>query len=542
MAATRFSMRTILAQQTERTKGSAPTQIKQFIVDSDSRVDSLQNEIVALESQIAALVELRDRECATGAALRSLIAPIRTLPAELLAEIFVLTIRRDLKTPRLSVHVGDNSLCAVQIKDPFRVSHVCRHWRRIATGLPELWTGTVEVPFSPKLGEEEEEGEKYVNGLRAWFARSKPHAVSIAIRTPPYALSQTEFGSRLAGELRHVATRTRSLRFLDRASAWLVQHVADGRWDSLEELELGGVVADDDSDDDFVGTTILSFQTTAPQLRTLSIDLCSRIPMPWGQLTNLTILRDSMRIIPPEYVRDILSQCKNLVRASVFVVGWADHPPPKTDMLALDHLRVLTVHCIGDATHVLFLDYLSAPALDDFQLYFPYNNGDTEWPQAALTAFQLRSPNITKLKIDGSGFTMSADALIAALRHAPSLTDLTLVYCLDFSDNALLNVLCYTDGSLEPLVPRLHSLTIGEIHQDASQDGLARMITSRWWSDTKLASRPTVPAVARWRQIILIQDDSLSWGFKPSPKFQDRMDELRQSGLAVELIDYDSFY
>ena len=117
--------------------------------------------------------------------------------------------------------------------------------------------------------------------------------------------------------------------------------------------------------------------------------------MPWAQLTDLTILRE-IRDISPEYVRDILSQCKNLARATLIIVGWADHPPPKTDMLTLDHLRILTIHCIGEASHVLFLDYLSAPALDDLQLYFPYNSSDTEWPQATLTAFQLRSANITK--------------------------------------------------------------------------------------------------------------------------------------------------
>ncbi|KAJ7355895.1 hypothetical protein DFH08DRAFT_630400, partial [Mycena albidolilacea] len=85
-------------------------------------IASFENEIDALASQTSTLAELRDRECAAGAALRFLIAPIRTIPVELLAEIFVLTIRE-------SSH----------IQDAFAVSHVCCHWRQIANNTPRLW-------------------------------------------------------------------------------------------------------------------------------------------------------------------------------------------------------------------------------------------------------------------------------------------------------------------------------------------------------------------------------------------------------------------
>ncbi|KAJ6455403.1 hypothetical protein C8R45DRAFT_784866, partial [Mycena sanguinolenta] len=103
-------------------------QIKQLIAQSDSKVTSIQNEIAALESQITALVELRDCECAANAALRYIATPIRTLPVELLVEIFQLTICND-----------SGSSESQHIRDAFRVSHICRHWRQVANETPRLW-------------------------------------------------------------------------------------------------------------------------------------------------------------------------------------------------------------------------------------------------------------------------------------------------------------------------------------------------------------------------------------------------------------------
>ncbi|KAJ7268128.1 hypothetical protein B0H12DRAFT_1002293, partial [Mycena haematopus] len=78
--------------------------------------------VTSLESQISALVELRDRERACIAVLRHLISPIRTLPVELLAEIFELSIGVEMYE-----------------KDAFRISHVCSEWRHIAHSTPRLW-------------------------------------------------------------------------------------------------------------------------------------------------------------------------------------------------------------------------------------------------------------------------------------------------------------------------------------------------------------------------------------------------------------------
>ncbi|KAJ6451613.1 hypothetical protein C8R45DRAFT_1041808 [Mycena sanguinolenta] len=518
MVATLFSMCAILTQQIERTSGFTPTEIKQLIAESDSRVTSLHNEIMALESQIAALMERRDFEFATGDALRSLVAPIRVLPAELLAEIFLLTIR-------------DNS---VHVQDAFRVSHVCRHWRQIATGLARLWTGPVLVPFFRKSD------EAYVQGLHAWLTHSAPLAVPIVLQTPINIneSEEIEFGSPLVGELLHVAHRMRSLRFISKTSSWIVQRLAGATWDALEELELGPVGSNDNPDVDFDGSIILSF-TNAPRLRKLTIDLSSRMSMPWAQLTDITMLST---ISTPEVFRDIVSQWKNVTRIDISVRDWSVRSPPQTAVLALDHLRVLAVRWFGHVVdEMAVLDSLSVPTLDDLSLNFHFHTS-IEWAEAKLTAFQRRSPNITKLEIKSTFsdniFTLPSGALIAALRNAPGLSHLSIDGCPDLIDNDFLSALCYADD--HPLVPCLRSLILAEIHETLSQDGLADMIASRWWTDTELASRSRVPTVARWRQIRLKDRSSYyPGGFKLSQKFRETMEKLRQTGLAVDLVDYD---
>ncbi|KAJ7258713.1 hypothetical protein B0H12DRAFT_1232169 [Mycena haematopus] len=317
------------------------------------RLVMIVDEIAALESQsrIAAIVELRDRECAVGAALRFIIAPIRTLPVELLAEIFVLTIHysNELEPIQNSLH----------LRDAFRVSQVCCHWRQIAHGLPPLWTGPIKVEFSRPPDSEE---EIYANGLRALLTRSDRLSVHISMTGLEWTRSG-EIGPRLPEELLRVASRWRSLRFLEEAPASLVLRLAGGSLEALEELQLQKLHRDVA---DFDPTALLSF-TTAPRLRILTIDhdLDCRIPMPWTQLTDIVFTN----ALSPHVLFDVLAQCTNVVRAAVTTTGGSLLP---VHMLALDHLQILQVTFVRYMTRYQgppFLDLLSAPSLCDLQLF-----------------------------------------------------------------------------------------------------------------------------------------------------------------------------
>ncbi|KAF8189840.1 hypothetical protein K438DRAFT_933107 [Mycena galopus ATCC 62051] len=266
----------------------------------------------------------------------------------------------------------------------------------------------------------------------------------------------------------------------------------------------------------------------APRLRKLCIHSGCLIPMPWPQLTDITLTSCPS----PDIFLDILAQCTNLVKASI--ITGSSLLSGRTDIIALDHLRTLHLTFAGIVVHSLpFLDCISAPALDDLGL--PVLASRLEWAEATFTAFQLRSPNITRLEIQGVIATVPSrpNLLIAALLHAPSLTHLAIGDCWDLIDDAFLRALCYTDGA--PLVPHLHSLVLTELFGCFSEDVLTSMVTSRWWTDTELASRSSLPTVARWKCIHLGAGST----YKPSQKIRNRMNDLRQAGLDIELQGHD---
>jgi hypothetical protein len=58
-------------------------------------------------------------------------------------------------------------------------------------------------------------------------------------------------------------------------------------------------------------------------------------------------------------------------------------------------------------------------------------------------------------------------------------------------------------------------------------DIMARMLTSRWWTDAKLASNPVPPAVARWTLVRL--DGHLE------SRFVNIMAGLQRKGIPLEV-------
>jgi len=378
------------------------------------------------------------------------------------------------------------------------------------------------VSFSRRSGSE----EIYADGLQTWFARSAPLSIPISFTGLRDGMwFSPNINSRITEEVLKIAPRWRSLRVLQgQAPASFVRRLGQCRLDSLQELELEAI-EDPESDP----PPIISF-SAAPRLRKLCLNLYSdshqiHWHMPWAQLTDLT-LADCHA---PDIAIDILAQCANLVRASVGTTGWPVLPQARRD-IALNGLHTLSLPFTGSAEHaVSFLYHLSAPALEELCLNFgQMEYGVEKWTDAHFTAFQLRSPNITRLELSYSYLT--SNDLRTAIRQAPCLTHLQIAYCDYCFDDALFHALQYKDG-IEPLVARLHSLALVDMDEDAfTEDILAGMIASRWWTDAELASCLTPPAVARWTFV------QLSMRGKFSPEFEAIAENLRGKGLHIRIL------
>ncbi|KAF7365496.1 hypothetical protein MVEN_00422600 [Mycena venus] len=487
---TPLSIRSVVLEQAERISQSSKAEIERLIQESELKASSL-------ESQITALIELRDRERAISAALQYLISPIRTLPVELLVEIFSLAIRDD-----------------THIKDAFRISQVCVDWRHVAHNTPRFWTGRITVELD---GYDSEQAD----GLRAWLARSATLPVPVFFRVT------RDYSHRIPEEILAISHRWLSLRlhgWLVQVPMSLVRRVAECRLDSLEELHLGTI---DQEVSNFGHNTIPSFYT-APRLRKLTMsDFNSpQVLMPWAQLADLSFDFQS-----PDTALNILAQCTGLVKASIQTIGWHVLPEPRPDVLPLNHLHSLSVtfKFSGSPTHVVpFFHRLSAPVLEDICLDFGdiVPQGVVHWNEAHFTAFLLRSPNITRLELRDSYLT--SEDLRAVLRHVPSLTKLELAYPQDGCDDAFINALKYTDG-VDPFVPRLHSLLLEGIDENLfTEELLAGMIASRWWTDNELASRTVAPVVSRWKLVQLRH--------KFSEDFLGIVEDLRRNGLNIQFL------
>ncbi|KAJ6466204.1 hypothetical protein C8R45DRAFT_483340 [Mycena sanguinolenta] len=179
--------RAILVEQTERTRRSSKADIARFIEESEHRIASL-------ESQIRILVELRERERVCVDALRYIISPIRTLPIELLVEIFELAINDE-----------------THVEDVYRISQICADWRKVAHATPRLWTRPICVDLAYRSGSR---GQLYADGLEACDPRIPEHIFRIS-------------------------PRFHSLYCPDSLPLSIMSRLAECRLDSLEELQLG---------------------------------------------------------------------------------------------------------------------------------------------------------------------------------------------------------------------------------------------------------------------------------------------------------------
>ncbi|KAF7357472.1 F-box domain-containing protein [Mycena sanguinolenta] len=350
MTLTGASVRAALLEQRERTKRSSKAEIERFIEESEL-------EVTSIESQIAAFIESRDSHRARVLALKYIASPIYSLPVELLSEIFDLAIEDE-----------------THVEDAHRISQVCSDWRRVAHHTPRLWTRTLGVYFC-------DEKERMADGLKAWLARSAPLPVSILFAGggPGEGVNPS-----ILEEALRVAHRWRSLQLENEYAIlprWFLHQLSQCRLHSLEELDLGPILGDDDEDDDEQDTdSIPMVFASVPRLRKLRIFqfFFRQTVMPCVQLTDLTI--DN---VDPNIALDFLAQCPNLLVASVTISGWPQVPgsplqfPFRQDVLVLNQLSTLVFRMpmeTGRTYHITpFFDLLSAPLLQ--ALYYTCISG-----------------------------------------------------------------------------------------------------------------------------------------------------------------------
>jgi hypothetical protein len=467
----------------QSTASSFERQAKTLIKASEANV-------ARIDSQMRDLMRLRDQERGLITALKLVIAPIRKLPAELLVEIFMHVV---------DDHPGGST------KGVLVLCGVCAHWKRLACTTPQFWTN---VPL--RQGKPCSDADLAITKGFLERSASLPIPVFLNNRVAPP----------LVDLMFTVAPRWLSLH-LDSVKSSLskLRNLPSNVLESLESINLTIRARVDEY------TPKVVVFLGAPRLRTVYLDVPNPnlIPMPWSQLTHLTLSEEPTAQI----CLDVLLQCTNIVVATFTgMFSWVVSPNVAS-IVTLPRLVDLHVEFeLSEGDQVMpFFWRLDLPSLRRLEVKVDL---DDSWTSTDFTQFQRRSPNITDLKIRNCSFP-PAD-LISTLLESPNLVKLELELCFNCIDDSLFEFLEYSPLEATHPVPKLRQLEISHAESAFSESALENMIRSRWWSDAELRAMPLPPAVERLKSLHIWKEDGSF-----SQDLQAEMALLRLQGLKVEL-------
>ncbi|KAJ7119868.1 hypothetical protein C8R44DRAFT_789015 [Mycena epipterygia] len=472
-----------------------------FERQAKSLIQASEANIAHIDSQIRDLLRLREQERGLITALKLVIAPIRKLPAELLVEIFL----------EYACWIGSS------IKAALVICGVCAHWRQLACTTPQLWTGILPRKIVTSSSAESPPVAK------TFLERSAPLPIPIFLRNGIVTKVAERVALPIVDLLFSLAPRWQSLTL----------HDIDFPLSQLRRLPLN-TFQNLESVDLKIHAAIPAYETKvkvflgAPRLRdvTLFVRDTNHFPMPWSQLTRLTVEEHSSQIC-----LDILLQCTNIVFAKFTDMhSWHD-PPISGPIITLPRLEELEVRFemshLGGHIMPLFMR-LDLPALKD--LTIKPDLGDI-WSSVDFTGFQRRSRNIQHLTIENCSF--SSTDLICVLLEAPNLVRLHMELCMYCIDDSVFELLQHSDLDTAHPVPRLRQLYVDHAGRDFQESSLEDMIQSRWWSDRQLLALPAPPPVERWENIHIWCGDDDPIVF--SERFKSEMDQLQTEGLKLDI-------
>ncbi|KAJ6525495.1 hypothetical protein DFH09DRAFT_173533 [Mycena vulgaris] len=394
-------------------------QVKSLIVAAESNIERLKTHIRELDCML-------ERERATLAKLRALVAPIGKLPTELLVEIF----KHAVHTPLLDDTPISSDLPEIQdmfepaartaLRNVFRLSQVSPYWRQIVRTTPQLWAeGVVAVELDWREGFNE-------SSLQDLLARSSPFPISVS-------LTQSHNGTSIGPAIVHVLP----LSILNTAHRWRnltldlfpfhVDHfnaLAPGTFEALERLHIRTKAHHKEP--------VTAFQFS-PRLRNFTLQTlhgsqieADLFQMPWSQLTHLQISDRSVG-----GCRAILLQCRNLVSAQFITSHKWDFGQMQSPVVALPFLKTLVVTFSGASDvdgpggiEAFFLP-LALPSLQTLSLNFDPNIEDfgrrKRFPSSRLVRQISNRSACSTVMPTRMDYSLFSD-MLPLLRHSGSIT------------------------------------------------------------------------------------------------------------------------
>jgi len=110
----------------------ARSQYSKTIADIETDISNLDDEMSRLQMVMGQLAAERQSLETSLAEHRAIVAPIRSIPLEVLSEIFIFCADNSGS--------NSNSKCFDATQAPIQLSFVCNKWRRLAISMSHLWS------------------------------------------------------------------------------------------------------------------------------------------------------------------------------------------------------------------------------------------------------------------------------------------------------------------------------------------------------------------------------------------------------------------
>lgn len=407
----------------------------------------------------------RDRGVQTDASPQS---PISTLPAEILAEIFLFAHAFSLSL----VYVPSTATLSMNCI-PWTLAHVSSFWRAVATSIPYLWTTLAMVQKTSRSKTGARGLAQLLDHVLA-YSTTKPIDVSVTFGATDSISPEIIWRKLLTHDRRW---KTAAFRFLP-GSYWPKVPVF-GVFDHLEAVQLVAATsgADPDGkmlDDDF-------WLSPAPRLTSLRLQnfpYVTKGTIPWSQLTSLEI-RDTN---DQNRYENILPLLKNLQRLHCLM------PAPRGARVhTLAHLTscewdVLTGHSP--------YRYLHLPSLLHWCV-FPRNLELGRWSPLVVSLLARSRCTPKSLQFAGRFWGKTYHDVVYSFQLVPSIQELNLYgsewdVWLDCHgpysevDRVWYSLLVH-QGCTDPLLPSLTKLTVPVLCDSFEVDDFAELVESRWW-------------------------------------------------------------
>ena len=476
--------------------------IRNVISDANLSLSEVEHSIDRIQEALNLFYQRRGEISEHIDVHKALLSPVRHLPNEILAEIFINCL------PLFSKKDGKlSSFCRRQA--PLLVCQVCSRWRAIALSTQKLWS-LIQVEFGMTTVRND------VPCMSIWLERSGTHPLSFVLRERIEVLSFA--GVSILDTILPFSDRWQHLEiYCHRDTLHGLSPIRD-RLPLLQSISVSVFGGHEGSSWD-------AFEL-APSLR--SVDLGSGTQISYFKFPSAHLVEfcsHDATLCPAEGL-EFLRHCPNLI--SCTFRDLLDQPiQPSTP--PLQHCRLLNLSMSPESNLGGFFDCLTLPALRSVRLD-PLASPvfqEMGWPGSQFLDLLERS-SCTLKKFTWALNSVRIEDIVRCLEYMPDLEVLEITPNLSYSLPELLHSLTpRAPGEGKSLCPKLLVVQLSVDHT-LNQEALNAFVKSRW-------SAEVIPGAVPIRSIRLFPT-FLPW--QPE-KVLRHLKEFQDEGLDVSVCDSD---